>query len=149
MGDGNCLFRALSVCLYGYEHDHGILRKSIAKHMEESMVLTELSDEAVRKHIIDVGTDGRWVGEDVIICAADFLQRDINVYIAADSYSPIVYSPRSGTVTSDALRIVFYEPGHYRAVKVKCKEKTSLGNIPASINIKPIHLNSSVGGVLQ
>ena len=35
-----------------------------------------LSDDAVRAHIIEVSTDKKkWVGEDVLLCAADLLLR--------------------------------------------------------------------------
>lgn len=33
MGDGNCLFRALSDQLYGYPHQHGILREQVCDYL--------------------------------------------------------------------------------------------------------------------
>ena len=39
--------------------------------------------EDALKHSIDTGTDGKWVGEDAILCAADYLRRDVHVYLAA------------------------------------------------------------------
>ena len=69
---------------------------------------SNIPDEDALKHIIDTGTDGKWVGEDSILCAADYLRRDLHEYLAAGK------SP-----TFNALSIAFYEPGHYSAVKTK------------------------------
>ena len=79
---------------------------------------SNIPDEDALKHIIDTGTDGIWVGEDAILCAADYLRRDMHVYLAAGK-SPFIYSPQSGSPTFNALSIAFYEPGHYSAVKTK------------------------------
>ena len=112
-GDGNYLFRALSVGLYGHEKDRIILRKSIATHMEimyNSMnPASNIPDEDTLKHIIDTGTDGKLVGKDAILCAANYLRRDIHVYLAAGK-SPFIHSPQSGPPTFNALSMAFYEP---------------------------------------
>ena len=79
---------------------------------------SNIPDEDVLKHIIDTGIVGKWFGEDAILCAADYLRRDIHVYLAAGK-SPFLYSPQSGPPTFNALSIAFYELGHYSAVKTK------------------------------
>ena len=84
-----------------------------------SLDLSSLQDKSISCHIKEVCMPGKWVGEDAILCAADFLKRDIHVYIAAERFSPVIYSPRSTSTSSDAIYIAFYEPGHYRAVKHK------------------------------
>ena len=66
-------------------------------------------DEDALKHIIDTCTGGKWVGEDAILCAADYLRSDIHVYLAAGK-SPFIYSPQFGPPTFNALSIAFYEP---------------------------------------
>jgi hypothetical protein len=58
--------------------------------------------------------DKVWAGEDVILAAADYLQRDIHVFIAAEQASPLVYS--AGVTVLPPVRIAFTEPGHYQAV---------------------------------
>ena len=109
------MFRALSMSMFGHENEHGKLRAAIARHMECSIEPTTLSDDAVRAYIIEVSTDKNWVGEDVLLCAADLLLRDIHVYLAADKFSLVTYSPKRGPAT-DVIRIGFYEPGHYKSV---------------------------------
>ena len=51
---------------------------------------SNIPDEYALKHIINTGTDGKWVGEDAILCAADYLRRDIHVYLAAGK-SPFIF----------------------------------------------------------
>ncbi len=115
-GDGNCLFRALSVCLYGHENEHTVLRASIAKHIlsDNSSVMPRYGE--LSKHVNNISKNGVWVGESVIVAAADYLQREIDVYIAAASVSPLVYSPHPEATQNSPLRLAFYEPGHFRAV---------------------------------
>ena len=124
---GNCMF--LSVCLNGHEREHSSLRQLIGKHMEAGTKPALLMDKAVRAHITNVCTDGKWAGEDVLLCAADLLKQEIHLYIAADKFSPIVYKPRTGPF-SDVICLAFYEPGHYRAVM---KKLTGYGN---AINVE-------------
>jgi hypothetical protein len=119
-GDGNCLFRAMSVNLCGHENQHGELRCAVASHMPKCKPLRNLSDndaDSLRKcqqRADAMRQDKIWAGEDVILAAADYLQRDIHVFIAAEQASPLVYS--TGVTALPPVRIVFTEPGHYQAV---------------------------------
>ena len=69
----------------------------------------------ILKYINSIGRDCIWVGKDVILAAADYLRRDIFVYLAANDTSPQVYSPRV-MVPVEPHKIAFYEPGHFRVV---------------------------------
>ena len=109
------MFRALSMSMFGHENEHGKLRAAIARHMEYSIEPMTLSDDTVRAYNIEVSTDKKWIGEDVLFCAADLLLRDIHMYLVADTFSPVIYSPKRGPATG-VSRIGFYEPGHYKAV---------------------------------
>ena len=50
------------------------------------------------------------------IAAANYLRRDIFIYLAASDASPTVYSPRVVVPIEPPHRIAFYEPGHFRVV---------------------------------
>ena len=121
IGDGNCFFRALSVCLYGHENEHTTLRSSVANHLRATIVNVSSPDsDALLRAVADVARDGSWVGEDVIAATAEYLQRIIHVYFAASSASPRIYSPlhqSSQCSTSSPLLVAFYEPGHFRSVR--------------------------------
>jgi hypothetical protein len=126
-GDGNCFFRALSVSLYGNETHHEELRTSIGDHLLHNYVsIFELAAhmmptdyESARQCADNIRRNETWVGEDAILTAADFLQRDILIYISAKN-SPLIYSPASNSNVSSLppIRAVFYEPGHYCSVVV-------------------------------
>jgi hypothetical protein len=54
------------------------------------------------------------VGKDVILAAADYLQRDIHVFITAEQASPLVYS--AGVTALPSVHIGFTELEHYQVV---------------------------------
>lgn len=134
-GDGNCYFRAISVCLFGSESSHSMLRQNICSHMASNNQIvydasTSSQSEDFMKYIQKILTDGTWVGEDVIKASADFLNRDINVYVST-SKEPWVYKPAaiSNNQTSP-VRVAFLEPGHYHAVG----DKNVLSGLPVNDN---------------
>lgn len=125
LGDGNCLFRALSVGLYGDETHHSQLRQHIASHLasnyaslfevdSSSSVDTESVASCVR-HVERVNTEA---GQESIVSAADYLQRPIHLYkfVTPPGVTPDVYMPRARKAVHPPIAIAFYEPGHYRAV---------------------------------
>ncbi len=119
-GDGNCLFRAVSVNICGHENQHGKLRCAIASHMPTCKPLRDLSGSDTnslmkcQQRANAMKQDKVWAGEDVVLAAADYLQRDIHVFIAAEQASPLVYS--TGVTALPPVCIAFTEPGHYQAV---------------------------------
>ena len=60
-----------------------------------------------------LGRDGSWVGEDGILATADYLKRQIVVFFALSSASPIVYTPVSHVADPAPIMVAFFEPGHY------------------------------------
>ena len=120
-GDGNCLFRALSVSIYGHEFNYSFLRSTVAPHILDHAACVATTDaEACRKLANTVAQKGRWVGEDVLPFAAICLKVDIQLYLAIYSMSPVLYS--SGLPGCTTVMIAFYEPGHYKAVKTFFKK---------------------------
>ena len=122
-GDGNCFFRALSMSLYGDESAHAQLRTSIAQHLADfsNVIFTSagiaFSDSAsITKAADAIRQPCAWAGEDNALVAADLLQRDIQVYIASESVSPLTYSPIRHRLPEQPIRLAFYEPGHYCAL---------------------------------
>ena len=109
-------FIALSVCLYGHQCNHDNLRKSVAAYIR-SLAATATADKRVALiQRADVAAkDGVWITEDIILAAAEYLHRIINIYISAKQFSPLVYSPSFGS-NCESIVVAFYEPGHYMAV---------------------------------
>ena len=78
------------------------------------------SENAAISHSANlIRQSGTEVGEDVLLVAADYLNRDIWVYlyVADDSKSPMIYAPRpQPSVKFNEIRLAYYVPGHYRYV---------------------------------
>ena len=95
-----------------------------------------------RRRIDEIATEGNWVGEDVILAMADYLQRQICVFFASDTASSLTYSPTAFdtcSVVNDLICIAFYEPGHFRAVASQiCSKPTA-----SSATMDAILLNTS------
>jgi OTU-like cysteine protease len=127
-GDGNCFFRALSVCIHGHQDNHSSLRKLIASYVSKQSDAVHPADRAaLRRRAQEVAADKFWPGEDIVLAASDCLQRPILVYVAHNTSSPIQYLPSSSINTLPAISIAFLEPGHYVAV-------TSAPNVHHSIS---------------
>ena len=117
VGDGSCLFRCLSVGEFGHEERHSALRTEITNYMLPEMADDSSSDGSEKlKYINNISRDYVWVGEDVMLVAADYLRSDISVYLAASDASPQVYSPRVAVPVKPPHRIDFYESGNFRVV---------------------------------
>ena len=134
--DGNCLFRSLSVCLYNTENEHIKLRQSVIDHIVQlaadgktlPSVSMDVADSSVRQQLAKLRLPGTWVGEDIILTAATFLQRPIHIYNYASkgNSTPLIYSPPASQVTSlSQICLAYYLPGHYRAVDVVAKTSGS------------------------
>ena len=79
-GDENCLFRALSVFIYGHEFNYSFLRSTIAQHILDQAVCVATKDaKACRQQANTVTQEGRWVGEDVLPFAAICLKVGIQL----------------------------------------------------------------------
>ena len=73
--------------------------------------------ESFRQLAASVSKDRKWVGEDVIVATANYMQRQIQAYFASATASSLKYSPQLATLLSTlSILIAFYEPGNYRVV---------------------------------
>jgi hypothetical protein len=137
-GDGNCFFRALSVCLTGSENGHQKLRKDIVQHMAHECGLTDNpeqeSEASLRQYLNYISRDGKYVGEDVVKAASSFLRRVVYIYTGTGNDWPCAYHPtmRKSLPQASPVALAFYEPGHYRAAlkasDVEVRSPAALGN---------------------
>jgi OTU-like cysteine protease len=121
--DGNCLFRAISLCVHGQQSKHAELRSVVVHHLLQnadsifkSSCLSTEDVSALRSHVQPLLMDGEWVGEECLLAAADFLRREVHVFVSAVNISPIVYSPAIEPALHQPIALAFYEPGHYCSV---------------------------------
>lgn len=121
LGDGNCFFRSLSVCMYGHQNSHDNIRQSVSRSIINQASSAPPSERAALLQRAEyVSTTKAWPGEDVIIATAVCLQRLLHIYVAGGSAAPLVYSPDTAPADSSPLLLAFYEPGHYRSVAIQC-----------------------------
>jgi hypothetical protein len=75
-------------------------------------------EESVKQCVHRMRMDGVWAGEEVILVAADLLQRDLHVYKYVEKAGtfPVVYAAALDCRAGPPLGLAFYEPGHYHAV---------------------------------
>ena len=75
-GDGNCLFRALSLAITGSEEQHDIIRNYIVNHMLTDSALRQMleshdpSSITYHDYLHRMQTDGEWGTDKEIIAAA-------------------------------------------------------------------------------
>ena len=102
-GDSNCFYRAIFYGLYEKQTCHLQLRTAIAQHLLRNYAkILDLTDvratdnESIKSFIVIMQTAGTWAGEESILAAADYLQRDIHTYKYGSKglASPAIYSPK-------------------------------------------------------
>ena len=128
--------------LYGDESAHAQLRTSIAQHLADfgNLIFTSagiaFSDSAsITKAADAIRQPCAWAGEDIALVAADLLQRNIQVYIASESVSPLICSPIRHRLPEQPIGLAFYEPGHYCAlVKSSSTARHSHLHLPKSLS---------------
>ena len=129
-GDDNYFFRAVSVFLYNSENHHADLRRAVAESIISSSHDSISTEDATACHLRAdyISQDGNWVGEDIIPDAAEYLKRDIHVFVVFASISPLVYSSSSSVLPPVIL--AFYEPGQYKSVLPSTRQHDDAGYIP-------------------
>lgn len=144
LGDGNCLFRALSNQLTGTQEHHLLLRKAIA-HFEQKNedIFKPLHDSINRTpfqdHMQNIKKNCVWGTLVEILAVSSLFQ--IEVFVASDSYDPggrplwVKYSPRTPltslavelrgsslashlTLQKDWIEIVHVSQSHFDAVNL-------------------------------
>lgn len=86
-GDGNCLFRALSMWIYGSQEGHNQLRKTILAYAKEhkAFTLTKLGETNFQTWIKKMEKDGSW-GDSVVL---DLVAKCYDVIILVVSYKMV------------------------------------------------------------
>ena len=114
VGDGNCLFRAISQCVYGSQSKYSELRINIVHHLLSKFdiifdtgSLSPADFSTLQNHAQSLLMDGQWAGEECIKTAADFLKMDIYLYVFMANISPIVYSPAINSARHQPIALVF------------------------------------------
>ena len=127
LGDGNCLFRALSKSLTGVEDYHPHLRKAISEFEADNNLLFKPLHEAIyqnnfNNHLKNIKKQYIWGTSTEIIVAATLLEMDI--YVASDTYKTgvptwLLYKPRPLSFLANP-NTVSYLHKHKISHKIDC-----------------------------
>ena len=133
---------------------HIQLRSSFAQHLVKhgSVIFASAgfasSDLAsITKATASIRQTNKWAGEGIVLVAADFLQRDIQVYIAGESISPLVYSPTLYRPEGHPILLTFYETGHYcdlvQSLLAISNGQAAIVNLPVKITELSCQINDN------
>ena len=129
VGDGNCLFRAVSFSLYGTEDYHLTLRNIAVDHIDQNLDdfrfylfndnANPMSDLEVQGYITSLRQPGTFAGQECILALSRVLSINILVTIGGDSQNPEVRTLEHNFANSpNMIHLVWTRPGggHYEAV---------------------------------
>lgn len=137
MGDGNCLFRALSKAVTGVEDYHISLRKAIAEFESDNHTLFKPIHEAIistnfEAHNKNIKRQYIWGTTTEIIAAASLFQ--VDVYVATDSYRPggvtwLLYTPKPVSLLKNSPMIYLNKYHLFQEPQVQWIELTHVCSI--------------------
>ena len=165
LGDGNCLFRALSRSLTAVEDHHLKLRKAIAQLEAENPAVFNGLHMAINKtpfndHLTNIKKSHVWGTTVEILAAASLFQLD--VYVATDSYAMgiptwLLFTPKTLSTLTDRqllhqlnfsftdqiknswIELVHVSNSHFDSVKALEGNKLSHPKLQGSI-VQDIHV---------
>lgn len=117
LGDGNCLFRSLSLQLTGTQDHHLELRRVIADFEKSNRVFEQLHNTINKtpfpSHLQNIRKTCVWGTNVEIIATSSLFQ--VDVYVATESYHPgrpmwLKYVPRTAPTLQDAKLTSILDP---------------------------------------
>ena len=109
-GDGNCFFRALSMCLTGTEEHHKNYRANVVARMRDypSVVMGIMgyrTETAVLQRAAELAVVGEWVGDADILAICQLM--NLNIAEAStgmvQTFTPMIEGPRPAATIGMAL----------------------------------------------
>lgn len=124
MGDGNCLFRAVSFSLYGHQNNHAYLRNLAVDTLRANIAEFSdyfLSDRGTALEQINrLGQPNTYAGQECIYALAKALNNILVTFGGDDSSSEVITMENSFTSTANQnhIHIIWrrFGGGHYEAV---------------------------------
>lgn len=104
LGDGNCFFRALSVCLSGSEESHEILRSKMCTHVTQNKALFKgllrSPSQSLEDYLMSMSCVGTWATEFEIIAMSHML--NVNIFTYSDcAWKKIFRQPCRQTILTN------------------------------------------------
>jgi len=115
-GDGNCLYRAVSLQMYGTQQHHAAVRAAVAGYMRIEAEYFEPFVECpdgFQAYVDSVATDGVWGDDPEVQAVAEIYQRPVIVY-GLDAGRLVLRRSIEGG--GEPVRLSYYKGGHYDSV---------------------------------
>ncbi len=120
-GDGNCLFRALSVALYGHPEKHASLREMAVRELRQH--IHEFRAYGVTDpYLVHMARPGTWGGGIEILAIARLFQRRIHVYSSVFTNGATHTTFGQEAAGGPDLYLYFKGYGHYEAISARGAE---------------------------
>lgn len=163
-GDGNCLFRAVALQVYGSEDEYDRVRQEVATHMEKNAERYNFGDIAdFPQYIQRMRTDSEWGGHHEIQAIRERYDRPVHVYNDRNDFINILDVDTDDT----PILLYFVNQNHYNAIiciadnaeitspplvgkkasTLVCKSKTSRNTTPFLIGDYRMYLQEIIGFV--
>ena len=108
IGDGNCLFRALSYFIHGSEDFHTIMRQQLVDfvHSNKAVFVPYVLSGTIETHILHMKHDRIWGTQVELQAIATLTQRD--VFVLTDSFG--------GTTNTRWMKYTPLDPTNYNLI---------------------------------
>lgn len=124
--DGNCLFRALCLCVGLNQNQHKIMRIAIVDYIKTHLSLFEpFMQMPPLAYLLAINTEGEWGGYIELRAFADLYSQIVVVHQL--QMAPIIFAPDDG-VANSTINLVYLYESHYAAL------------IPVNPNERALHI---------
>mmetsp|Transcript_17957 Transcript_17957/g.23791 ORF Transcript_17957/g.23791 Transcript_17957/m.23791 type:complete len:866 (+) Transcript_17957:404-3001(+) len=119
-GDGNCLFRAVSLQVYGDSNMHGEIRKRcldfMAKDEEHFSQFVTDGDQTFQDYILRKRMDGVHGNHTEIQAISELFNRPVEVFVPDNGAKPINIFHAEYKTSDVPIRLSYHDGNHYNAV---------------------------------
>ena len=128
-GDGNCLFRAVSLQVYGDPNNHAEVRKRCMDFMakDEAHFAQFIPDEPFREYVGRKRIIGVHGNNPEIQAISELFNRPVEIYEPENGANPINIFQCEYKTSDDPIRLSYHDGNHYNAVVDPFKPTAGLG----------------------
>lgn len=125
---GNCLFEAVSQCLFGTNNKHQIVRNDAVTYMEtnkedfESFIAdanNNRNDESFENYVSRMRQDREWGDMVELQAISNCYSVDIAIYYDNSPIANVTITPINGVHTDQLIRLHYVNGVHYTAIVPK------------------------------
>lgn len=114
--DGNCLYRAIALIVFGDEGNHGLVRKECFEYMNENREhFQKFINEDIDEYIANTSKPCVWGGEPEIFAMMELFNKRVEIYYQGFEQQPTIQMGEDYNEFS-VMRLSYHGNSHYNAV---------------------------------